>query len=129
MNSLHVRLGASLVIASMVLGSTSVVAQDAPIAPEASPEVYKIIAENDQWRVLEATWQPGQEDTFHSHPADRVSVYGVDCQLQITNPDGSQREASPKAGKARVWSGKPTASHKAKNIGDKICVMHIIELK
>jgi hypothetical protein len=104
-------------------------AQDAPIASVTSPEVYKVIAENDQFRVLEARWQPGQEDNFHSHPADRVSLYETDCMLRLTKPDGSSRVAKPKGGTARARTGKPVKSHKAKNVGDKVCVIRIVELK
>ena len=111
------------------LGSTPSIAEDAPPASQASPEVYKVLAENDQFRVMEATWQPGQEDTLHSHPADRVVLYQNDCELQITNGDGSQRIGKPAAGKVRVITGKPVASHKAKNIGANVCVIRFVEMK
>jgi len=101
----------------------------APPAHEASPDVYRILAENDQFRVLEATWQPGQEDDYHSHPADRVSLYQTDCILRLTNIDGSSRIGKPKAGTAKARTGKPVKSHKAKNIGDQVCVIRIVELK
>ncbi len=104
-------------------------AQDAPSAHIASPEVYKILAENEQFRVIEAIWQPGQEDDFHSHPANRVSLYQTNCKLQLTNFGGSSRVGKPKAGTARVRTGKPVKSHKAKNIGDQICIIRIVELK
>jgi hypothetical protein len=104
-------------------------AQDAPPAYEASPEVYKIIGENEQFRVIEATWQPGQEDEFHSHPPDRVHLYRTNCELQITNADGSQRIAKPKVEMANIRTGKPVASHKAKNVGSDVCIIRIIELK
>ena len=113
----------------LVGGYSPSFAEEAPSAPEASPEVYKILAENDQWRVIEATWQPGQEDDFHSHPADRASLYETDCQLRLTNPDGTYRDATPKAGTSGVRTGKPVESHKAKNLGDSVCVIRIIELK
>ena len=104
-------------------------AGEAPPANEASPDIYKVLAENDQFRVLEATWQPGQEDNFHSHPADRVSLYQTDCTLRLTNLDGSTRVGKPKAGTAKARTGKPVKSHKARNIGDQVCVIRIVELK
>ena len=105
------------------------IAEDYPSAPEASPDVYKVLDENDQWRVIEATWQPGQEDNFHSHPGDRVTLYHTDCTLRLTNLDGTHRDGKPKAGKAKARSGKPVKAHKAKNIGDNVCMMRIVELK
>lgn len=114
---------------TMALASTVSYAANAPSAPEASPEVYKILAENDQWRVMEATWQPGQEDNFHYHTADRVSLFTTDCKLRLSNRDGTYKDVSPKAGKAKARTGKPVQAHKAKNIGDKVCVLRIVELK
>ena len=116
-------------IGLMVLGSGSFATEDVPTAPEASPDIYKVMAENDQFRVIEATWRPGQEDNFHSHPADRVSLYQTNCKLRLTNADGSSRVGKPKAGTAKARSGKPVKSHKTKNIGDQVCVIMIVELK
>lgn len=122
-------LNIAILLYTLTLGVTTSIAADAPTAPEASPEVYKIIAENDQWRVMRATWQPGQEDNFHSHTADRVSLFGMDCKLRLTKPDGTYKDVNPKAGKAKARTGKPVKAHKAKNIGDKVCTLTIVELK
>ena len=116
-------------VSLMVLTNSSFAVEDAPTAPVASPGIYKVLAENDQFRVIEATWQPGQEDNFHSHPADRVSLYQTNCTLQLTNSDGTSRIGKPKAGAAKARTGKPVKSHKAKNIGDQVCVVRIVELK
>ncbi|MDJ0890584.1 MAG: hypothetical protein QNK18_05235 [Gammaproteobacteria bacterium] len=79
----------SSLMLSIILAASTSAAENALSAPEASPDVYKILAENDQWRVIQATWQPGQEDNFHSHPADRVSFFVTDCRLQLSKPDGT----------------------------------------
>ena len=103
--------------------------ENAPPAHVASPEVYKILTVNDQFRVIEATWQPGQEDNYHSHPADRVSLCQTNRTLQLTNSGGSSRIGEPKAATARARSAKPVKSNKAKNLGDQVCIIRIIELK
>lgn len=121
--------GGCMITAVFLLGTAPVAAGGAPSADKASPDVYKVLAENAQFRVLEATWQPGQEDNFHSHPGDRVSLIQTNCKLRLTKPDGSYRDAKPKAGKVVVRTGKPVKSHKAKNMGDKVCVIRIVELK
>jgi hypothetical protein len=59
----------------MALSFASALAENAPPPPVASPEVYKIVADNMEWRIIKARWPPGQEDEFHSHPADQVSLY------------------------------------------------------
>lgn len=120
---------AAILTLSLALGATSAIAENSPTAPEASPDIYKIIAENDQWRVMRATWQPGQEDNYHSHTADRVSLFSEDCKLRLTKPDGKFKDVNPKAGKAKARTGKPVKAHKAKNIGDKVCSLTIVELK
>lgn len=122
-------IGTALLTLAITLSASPSVAGDVPSAPEISPDVYKVLAENDQWRVIEATWQPGQEDNFHYHPADRVSLYITDCKLRLSKPDGTYRDANPKAGTAKARTGKPVKSHKAKNIGDKVCTLRIVELK
>ena len=121
-----------LVCGVAFLGLTQPIAMandTAPPANVASPDVYKVLAENDQFRVLEATWQPGQEDNYHSHPADRVSLYRTNCTLRLTSIDGSTRIGKPIAGTAKARTGKPVRSHKAKNIGDQTCIVRIVELK
>ena len=119
-----------LVFLGLILAQPVALAnENAPPAHIASPDIYKILAENDQFRVIEATWQPGQEDDYHSHPADRVSLYQTDCTLRLTNFDGSTRIGKPKAGTAKARTGKPVKSHKAKNIGDLVCIVRIVELK
>lgn len=125
----RILISISVLTVSLVLVSTTSLAGDAPIASEASPAVYKLVAENDQWRVLRGTWKPGQEDNFHSHSADRVSLFDMDCDLRLTKPNGKYKDVHPKAGKAKVRTGKPMKSHKAKNIGSKDCSLWIVELK
>ena len=114
---------------TLVLGAGPSFAENAPPAPEVSPDVYKILAENDQFRVMEATWQPGQEDNFHYHPADRVSLYLTECKLRLSKPDGTYKDVNPKAGKAKARTGKLLESNKDKNIGDKVSIIRIIALK
>ena len=112
-----------------VFGLAPVFAADFPSAPEASPDVYKILDENDQWRVIEATWQPGQEDNLHYHTSDRVSLYPTDCHLRLTSPEGRYIDFTAKAGTANARTGKPVKALRARNIGNTVCVIRIVELK
>lgn len=123
----HVRV--ALFTLSIVFATMSTAAEVSPSGPTASPGVYKLLTENDQWHVIEGTWQPGQEDNFHSHSGDRVSLYITDCELRLTKPDGTYRDASPKAGSAKARTGKSVTAHKVRNTGDKVCVIKIVELK
>lgn len=61
---------------------TSVWAGDVPLSHEADPDVYRVIAENENFRVIVATWQPGQQDAPHSHPAN-AAYRLTDCKNRI----------------------------------------------
>src|SRR5574340_1127405 len=62
-------VAASLIVAGGLVTSFAVSAQDAPLSYKASPDVYKLLAENDQFRVILQTSKPGQRDQWHSHSA------------------------------------------------------------
>ena len=51
----------------------------------ASPDVYVVRGENDQYRIVQATWKPGQRDQFHSHPA-MSWVWVTDCSFSRPLP-------------------------------------------
>jgi hypothetical protein len=101
-------------------------AQELPRSFVASPDVYKILAQNDQYLVIEVTWKPGQRDQFHSHPATAV-YYVNDCNLRGHFPSGKTGENARKAGTARVQA--PIASHFVENIGKSECKLIMFEPK
>lgn len=100
-----------------------------PMAPppfQASPEVYKVIAENATHRVVEVTWAPGQRDAAHSHPTT-ATYFLTDCKLRFFQPDGSTHDAEPKAGTATILA--PVSSHSAQNMGKQPCKVVMFEPK
>lgn len=118
----------SIVSGIAMINSLSVLAAD-PVLPdyEVSPNIYKVIAENDDMRLIEATWAPGMKDEMHSHPG-AFAVYVVnDCQRKLTKPDGTVNEKKLKAGKGAIK--KPVKAHVFENIGDKECRLVLVELK
>ena len=66
-------ISASLVVAGGLAIPVSVLAQAVAPSYKASPDVYKLISENDQFRVIQATWKPGQRDAWHSHAGALVA--------------------------------------------------------
>lgn len=105
----------------------SAAAQDAPPTYQADPTVYKVIFEDQSFRVIAATWTKGAADKPHSHPLPFV-VYALDdCTVRVHNPDGTTRELKNKAGVASA--GPITASHTAENIGDSECRAILVERK
>ena len=107
--------------------STIALAGEFPDAVTASPDVYKVIAENDSLRVVAATWQPGQRDNMHSHPAIGVYILS-DCENMRTHlADGSSRDWSVKSGNA--GANNPVTSHSIENIGGTECRLIFFEPK
>lgn len=101
-------------------------AEGVPLSFQANPDVYKVLAENDEMRVVLATWKPGQKDKDHSHPM--AAVYTIkDCQARITTADGKVKEVSNKAGTARV--NPPVKSHSFENTGKTECQQVLVERK
>jgi hypothetical protein len=105
----------------------SAAAQDAPPTYQADPTVYKVIFEDQNFRVIAATWTKGAADKPHSHPLPFV-VYALDdCRVRVHNPDGTTRELKNKAGVASA--GPIAASHTAENVCDSECRAILVERK
>lgn len=90
----------------------------------ASPDIYKVLAQNDQFQVIAVRWQPGQKDVMHSHPTSGV-YYLTDCQLRLHAPDGTSRDVAPKAGMAITQP--PIPAHVLENIGTGDCRLVMFE--
>jgi quercetin dioxygenase-like cupin family protein len=107
---------------SVAVGTS--VTQVAPIDIKASPEVYKEIAGNDQYRMVETVWKPGQRDQFHSHP--RMLFYWMtDCSLRMYLPDGTTQHIDIKAGHAGIQD--TISSHSVENRGPSECRIVMFE--
>ena len=110
-----------------VCGQSGAFAQDVPLSSAASPEVYKILAENELFRVVLATWQPGQRDAYHSHPAN-AAYRLTDCKNRAYGPgDKILREGEAKAGSVNLQA--PISSHSIQNISTSVCQVLIVERK
>jgi mannose-6-phosphate isomerase-like protein (cupin superfamily) len=99
----------------------------APRSFLASPEIYKVIAENEQYRVIAATWKPGQRDNWHSHGAPAAGYNVTDCTVRLHSPDGKSTDIKSKAGDARVGAQVP--SHSLENTGSAECKLILFEPK
>jgi hypothetical protein len=114
-------------IAAGLAASLPALAESAPLTYTASPDVYKLIAENDEFRVILATWKPGQSDALHSHGGPYALYRLTDCKLQLTTPDG---HSDARDGKAGTVSFSPAvAAHSAKNVGSSDCQILTVERK
>ena len=117
------RLCSALCLLSLAAAAT---AEPASPSFTASPGVYKVVAENEQYRVVLASWKPGQRDAPHSHPFAAV-FFISDCALRSFAPDGTSRDAAPLAGHAVMQ--QPIAAHSVQNIGSSPCQIVMFEAK
>jgi len=112
---------------ALLMSTAQAQAPAVPHALVASPDIYKVIAENDKYRVIEVTWQPGQRDKVHSHP-DSAVYYPMDCMLRAFGGNGEligQRLAL--AGTAVVQM--PIPAHSIENAGTTVCRLVMFEPK
>jgi hypothetical protein len=114
-------------LVALVMSAAQAQAPTVPHALAASPDIYKVIAENDKYRVIEATWQPGQRDKLHSHP-DSAVYYPMDCMLRAFGANGELLGQSLRlAGTALVQI--PIPAHSIENAGTTVCKLVMFEPK
>jgi len=113
---------------TMLLGVPGI-SQAGGVQPDykASPDIYKVIAENDKMRVILATWPAGSKDNMHSHPKSFAIYRLKDCDNRITKADGTFKVNHLKAGTAVVKD--PVKAHVPENIGTTACQNVLVELK
>jgi len=120
-------LSGGLVALTMLGATGSAIAQTVPHSLVASPDIYKVIAEDEQYRVIEVTWKPGQRDLVHSHPASAV-YYPMDCTLRGFDPSGvAGWTGQARAGTAMVQ--QPIPAHSVENVGQSECRLIMFEPK
>jgi mannose-6-phosphate isomerase-like protein (cupin superfamily) len=92
---------------------------------QAAANVYNLVMENEQVRVLDARFSPGAQALMHFHPNHVVYVFN-NGTIKITNPDGKSVNVDLKAGQA-IWM--PAGQHAAENVGKAEAHNLVIEIK
>ena len=93
---------------------------------EVSPDVYQVVLENDDVKVLNVTFAPGQGDNIHEHGV--ITYYGIKGgKLQNTLADGSVKEMEVPDG--FVGHGNNIVKHQMENVGDDTVKVIIVEHK
>ena len=123
MKSFGIVLGAVL----MGLGCSASVAQTAEPTYKGDPDVYKVIVDDANYRVIEANRKKGVHDKAHGHPVPFVVVNLTDCKTRLYGSDGKTADRVAKAGTVQVNPAIP--SHSAENIGDADCKQIFVEKK
>ncbi len=117
-------LGAALLTG---LCSSASTAQTAEPSYKAAPDVYKVILEDANYRVIEAIHKKGVRDAAHGHPVTFVVVNLTDCKTRLYGADGKSVDRVSKAGEVQVNPAIP--SHSAENFGDADCKQIFVERK
>jgi hypothetical protein len=115
------------VTALLFVTASAAIAQNAPPTFQGDPDVYKVIFEDQNFRVIAATWKKGVHDKAHSHPVPSVIYALNDCLIRIHAPDGKTRDITDKAGTAMAVPITP--SHTAENVGASDCQAIFVERK
>lgn len=116
---------AAAALAAAFVGSAA--AQDVKPSYLASPDVYKVISQDERYIVMEVTWKGGQKDNMHSHPKGLVVHFLTDCHSRLTTPDGKATESKRKAGETRITG--PVAAHTFENLAQTDCKHIHVEAK
>ncbi len=114
-------------IVGLFAAVSATAAQDSPPTYQGDPDTYKVIFEDQNFRVIAATWKKGTTDKPHSHPVPFVVYPLTDCTIRLQNANGTTRESPSKAG--MVFAGPITASHTAENISGSDCQAIFVERK
>ena len=113
----------SLLFGLFLIMSTSLYAQD-PVKVAAN--VYKnVLLDNDQVRVIQLEFAPGDVTAWHSHP-NHVIYALTDGKLEITEKGKAANVIDVKAGTAMYL---PAVTHMAKNTGTTTVKLVVTELK
>jgi hypothetical protein len=107
--------------------SFAALAQNAPPTYQGDPDVYKVIFEDQNFRVIATTRKKGVHDKTHGHPVPSVVYHITDCMTKIYAADGKTSESTTKAGSASAVPVIP--SHSAENIGPADCQQIFVERK
>ena len=113
------------VLFSVALFSVAALTANAQDPVKLSPNLYKVLLENEHVRVLDFRAKAGEKEPMHSHPAVVVYVFSG-SKVRFTMPDGKTVERESKPGTA-IWNGPET--HAYENLGPGEVHVLIIELK
>jgi hypothetical protein len=118
---------ALLALLAGTISTGPALAQNSEPTYKADPDVYKVIFEDANFRVIVGTRKAGAKDKPHAHPLPGI-VYNVnDCKNKLYSPDGKSVLRDNKGGSAGATP--ITASHQTENIGTTDCVQVFVEKK
>ena len=118
---------AGLSVALLAITPLTASAQNVPLSHVAAPEVYKVLTENSEFRVVLATWKPGHRDALHAHPANATYAL-TGCDVRLYGPDTTVLVDGHRDQGSAVLQA-PVAAHAFENVGKSDCQILIVERK
>lgn len=118
---------AAMAVMYMYTGQSIAIAQEAQPTYKADPSVYKVIFEDQNFRVIDALRKAGQHDKPHSHPLPSVVYFLTDCKDKLYAADGKTNTSEHKAGTSIAVP--IIKSHSTENIGPTDCHQIFVERK
>lgn len=109
------------------LCASGAMAQTAKPTYEGDPDVYKVIFEDANFRVIAVDRKKGVHDHLHGHPLPSIVYNITDCTTKQYRADGKTVETVGRAGSARAIP--VIAAHSAENIGNADCKQLFVEKK
>jgi hypothetical protein len=109
------------------MSTSGALGQSAEPTFKGDPDVYKVIFEDANFRVIEATRKKGVHDKAHGHPLPSVVYNVTDCTTKQYGADGKTTDSVSKAGTANAVP--VIASHSAENVGAADCKQIFVEKK
>ena len=103
------------------------VAQNAPPSYQADPDVYKVIFEDQNFRVIASSRKKGVHDKIHSHPLPSIVYNVTNCKTRLHPTDDKTMDIVSNAGTAQAVPITP--SHSAENVGPDDCQSIFVERK
>jgi quercetin dioxygenase-like cupin family protein len=91
-----------------------------------SPDIYTVLFENEEIRVLELTFEPGEREAMHSHPRYTI-VTKEGGTLRIHTEGNEPRDADMQVDQPRLLD--PVTAHWAENVGDTTVRVIAVEFK
>jgi quercetin dioxygenase-like cupin family protein len=89
-----------------------------------APDLYKLLSDTLNIRVLVGTYQPGDSSIIHAHPDFALYVLEGGT-VELVSMDGNKQNIEFKKGMAMVL---PAATHSAKNIGNTTLRLMVVEV-
>jgi hypothetical protein len=111
----------------LYVAASAAVAQNAPPSYQADQDVYKVIFEDQNFRVIASTRKKGVHDKVHSHPLPSIVYNVTNCKTRIHPPDDKTMDIVSNAGTAQAVPIIP--SHSAENVGPDDCESIFVERK